>query len=191
MDETQNSGGGAGPEFTLSWPAGRGPLRVDAPGPVSAGPSGGQPHEILSLDRLAVPGRCDFEAFQLKNIGGVRSDIEGRSARCSRASIVGRTAGAGLRGRSHRDRQSTWKSRRLRRSVGELDGLEVDILSRFRQTGEQAVGLPISYIDARDVAAALSSYDGREPEPMLRQLAIGSRNRPHPPVSHSRAGGRR
>ena len=167
---------GSGPRFTLIWNGQPWALAVDKPGPGLCLQATDNPLKLLALDRLSAVGRFDSEAFQSATL------VEYETYRNSVRATFAPPSWAGLRIRaswSVSPRQTVdLEVQATATSVGELDGLEVDILSRFRQTGEQAVGLPISYVDARDVAAALSSYDGREPEPMLRQLAIGSRNRP-------------
>ena len=60
-------------------------------------------------------------------------------------------------------------------SVGELDGLEIGVGSQVGPAPPAGTGVPVSYIRARNAAVALSSYDGRDPGPVVHQLGVRSR----------------
>jgi len=167
---------GSGPNFTLFWNGQPWALSLDQPCPGLCLQAADHPLKLLALDRVAAAGRFDLEAFKSATL--VEYELYRNSVRATFAP----PSWAGLRVRaswSISPRQTVdLEVQATATSIGELDGLEVGTLSRFGQTPEQAGSVPVSYLDARDVAAALSSYDGRDPEPVLRQLAVRSGMRP-------------
>ncbi len=171
---------GSGPRFTLIWNGQPWALSLEEPCPGLRLQTAENPLKLLALERLASAGRYDLAAFSNATL------VEFERYRDSVRATFAPPSWAGLRVRaswSISPRQTIdLEVQATATSVGELDGLEVGILSRIGQTREQAHGVPVSYVLARDVAAALSSYDGREPEPVLRQLAVRSPIRPLRPA---------
>jgi hypothetical protein len=147
---------GSGPEFTLSWSARQWALRVDDPGPGLCLAQAGAHTKLLALDRLAVPGRCDFEPFSAKTLVGYeryRATVRATFAPESWGGLLVRASwSAAAEDVVDLEVQITASS------VGELEGLEIGVVSRldFRPS-DLRTATPTS-VEARD-SASLSEYD--------------------------------
>jgi hypothetical protein len=159
---------GSGPEFTLNWCGRAWMLAVDGAGPGLCRHEGDERWKLLSLDRLGGPHRCDHEAFNAKTLIAFeryRDSVRATFAPPGWGGLLVRASwSAAVEDAIDLEVQVTASS------VGELHGLEVDVLSRFDPgCGEEAL-VPASRVEARDAASASFSYDGRESVHVLRGL---------------------
>jgi hypothetical protein len=160
---------GSGPEFTLSWCGRPWSLVVDATAPGLCREDDENRWKLLSLDRLAGPHRSDHEAFTAQTLIGMeryRDSVRATYAPPGWDGLVVRASwSATARGAIDLEVQVSASS------VGELEGLEVGVLSRFDPArGEAISALPASRVEPRDAASAALTYDGREPLHVLREL---------------------
>jgi hypothetical protein len=161
---------GSGPDFTLSFGARQWILKVDEPCPGLCLDQGAKPTKLLALDRLAVSSRCDFEGFSARTLVGYeryRSSVRATFAPPSWGGLVVR---------------ASWWATALdvvdlevqvtASSVGELEGLEVGIVSRVAwDSGDEQAERAV-LVEARDSAwlcrnDTRDSLDGTSPERRL------------------------
>jgi hypothetical protein len=170
---------GSGPEFALTWCGRPWTLVVDEAGPGLCRQDDEARWKLLSLDRLASPNRCDHEAFSAKTLIAFeryRASVRATFAPPGWAGLLVRASwSAAAREAIDLEVQVTASS------VGELDGLEVGVISRFDPRRDDLAALPASRVQARDAASAALSYDGREPVHVLRGLTTLPLGRSLPP----------
>jgi hypothetical protein len=178
---------GSGPEFTLSWGSRQWILKLDDPGPGLCPAQADTRTKILALDRLALPSRCDFEAFSSKTL----LDYE-RYRRSVRATFAP-PSWAGLRVRASWS-VSAGEAVDLEvqvsaSSVGELERLEVGVVSRLGLTPSDLRAAPVVLVEARD-SASLSDHDRRDSsEPAPFHIHFFSPTRPLRPSFFPAPGG--
>jgi hypothetical protein len=167
---------GIGPHFTLNWGGRDWTLKVDTPSPGLIAEGATEIPRVLSLDRLAAPGRSDPEAFCANTL------VEVERYRGAVRATFAPPAWGGLRVRaswSFAGQDAVDLEVQLSAtSVGELDGLEVGVVTCLRPLPGDRAAVPVEFVEARDPSAALLSSDGRDPAPALRQFTIHSRARP-------------
>jgi hypothetical protein len=149
---------GSGPEFTLSWSARQWALKVDDPCPGLCLAQADASTKLLALDRLAVPGRGDFEAFSSKTLVGYeryRTSVRATFAPSSWAGLLVRASWSAAPGDVVDLEVQISAS-----SVGELEGLEVGVVSRLDFSPSDLRAVPPISVEARD-GASLSEYDWR------------------------------
>jgi hypothetical protein len=148
-------------------------LKVDEPCPGLCPETAPTLAKLLSLDRLAAPGRCDRDAFTSQTLLGFerfRNSVRATFAPPSWAGLQVRASWS-IGAHDAVDLEVSVSAT----SVGELDGLEIGVGSQVGPAPPAGTGVPVSYIRARDAAVALSSYDGRDPGPVVHQLGVRSR----------------
>jgi hypothetical protein len=149
---------GSGPEFTLSWGEGQWALKLDGPCPGLWLAEADVPTKLLALDRLAVPGRCDFEAFSGKTLVGCeryRRSVRATFAPPSWGGLLVRASWSAAVGDVVDLEVQVSAS-----SVGELEGLEIGVVSRRDSSSADLRAVPPTLVEARDTAS-LSEYDWR------------------------------
>jgi hypothetical protein len=147
---------GSGPEFTLSWSARQWALNVDGASPGLCLVNADAATKLLALDRLAVPGRCDFEAFTRKtlvNYECYRRSVRATFAPPSWGGLLVRASWSAAVGDVVDLEVQVSAS-----SVGELEGLEIGVASRLGLTSSEVGAAPVILVEARD-SASLSNYD--------------------------------
>jgi hypothetical protein len=141
---------GSGPEFTLFWGGRVWALKVDDSCPGLCLSKGEIPPKLLSLDRLARPKRCDFHAFSAATLVGFeryRSSVRATFAPPSWNGLVVRASWTAVSGDA-----LDFEVQLSASSVGELEGLEVGVVSRLDSAAvEESVQVPI-FMEAHDWA---------------------------------------
>jgi hypothetical protein len=150
---------GSGPEFTRSWSARQWALKVDDPSPGLCLDQAEATTKLLALDLLAVPGRCDLEAFSRKTLVGYeryRRSIRATFAPPSWGGLLVRASWSAIA-----EDVVDLEVQITASSVGELEGLEIGVLSRldFRESSFQTAA-PIS-VEARE-SASIPEFDTRD-----------------------------
>lgn len=159
MDET--AWRGSGPDFTLFRGGREWTLKVDGACPGLCLETPESPAKLLSLDRLAAPSRCDFEAFTAATL------VEFERYRSSVRATFAPPSWGGLRVRASWSASSAGEAVDLEvqlsaSSVGELESLAVGVFTRLgplprdeAQPGEPLFGQPPDVFVARPPAPSL------------------------------------
>jgi hypothetical protein len=130
---------GSGPEFSLTWGSRQWILKLNEACPGLCLDQPANPAKLLALDWLAAPARCDFDAFNPSTL--VEYERYRQSVRASFAP----PSWSGLRVRA-----SWWSTSPFvvdmevqvtASSVGELEGLEVGVVSRL-ESGARSQDIP-------------------------------------------------
>jgi hypothetical protein len=149
---------GSGPEFTLCWGSRQWILKVDDPCPGLCLTQAESPTKLLSLDRLTLPARCDFEAFSretLVHYERYRRSVQATFAPPSWRGLMVRASWSAVA-----SELVDLEVQLSASSVGELEGLEAGVVSRLGLSSSDLQTAPAVSVEARD-KALLSEYDPR------------------------------
>jgi hypothetical protein len=178
---------GSGPEFTLFWGGRNWTLKVDDPCPSLCLEKDEVPPKLLSLDRLGRPGLSDLESFNGKTL------VECERHRSSVRATFAPPSWGGLRLRA------SWTASAgdavdleiqiSASSVGELDGLEVGVVSRLDSAAVEESAAPLVFVESRETGAPFSREQERYPSMYGSDVTTFSPSRPLRPCLYPAPGG--
>jgi hypothetical protein len=150
---------GSGPEFTLNWGGHRSTLVLDEPNPGLFGECGRANFKLLSLEGLAKAGRFEAGTFSGRTLIGFerhRESVRATFAPPEWGGLVVRAEWASAPDREQVDLEVQVSAA----SVGELSGVEVVILSRYWDQGQERLPSSATRAPIRDQRPAAAGADG-------------------------------